>query len=128
MTKSIEMNKESTIEHIQLELFKPSELEILAKSVEEIKDSSGKVRKGMFKRHGELNKKIEAVECRLDQIEKTINKILRGFAAIAQEEPEECGNKAILPHSTEIFAMSVDALQVFLVPEIGLTQIFGKSA
>lgn len=121
------MNKEN-VEYLQLELIAPTEIEVLAKNVQEIKESSDKVRKGMFKRHGELAKKIEAVECQLEQIEKKLNKILRGFALIAQEEPEESGHKVTSEHSTQIFAMSVDASQLFAVPEIGLTQTFGKSA
>ncbi len=122
------MNKETNVEYLQLELIAPTEIEVLAKNVEEIKESSDKVRKGMFKRHGELSKKLEAVECRLDQIEKTLNKILRGFAAIAQDEPEESGQPDTSQLATKIFAMSVDASQQFAVPEIGLTQTFGKSA
>jgi len=123
------MTKEkSTVEYLQLELIAPTELEVLSKNVAEIKDSSDKVRKGMFKRHGELTKKIEAVECRLEQIEKKMNRILNGFALIAQDEPEESGQRDTSEHSTQIFAMSVDALQLFAVPEIGLGQTFGKSA
>lgn len=125
--KATKMNKEN-VEYLQLELIAPTEIEVLAKNVQEIKESSDKVRKGMFKRHGELAKKIEAVECQLEQIEKKLNKILRGFALIAQEEPEESGHKVTSEHSTQIFAMSVDASQLFAVPEIGLTQTFGKSA
>ncbi len=125
--KEIEMNKD-TVEYLQLELIAPTELEILSKNVEQIKESSDKVRKGMFKRHGDLTKKIEGVECRLDQIEKTLNKILRGFALIAQDELGESGQMDTSAHSTQIFAMSVDASQLFAVPEIGLTQTFGKSA
>ena len=122
------MSKETTVEYLQMDLIAPTELEIIAKNVKEIKESSDKVRKGMFKRHNELDKKIEALQCRLDQIEKKMKKILNGFALIAQEEPEESGHKVISEHSTQIFAMSVDASQLFAVPEIGLTQTFGKSA
>lgn len=122
------MNKETTVEYLQMDLIPPTEVETLAKNVEEIKESCDKVRKGMFKRHSELSKNIEALECRLNQIEKTLNKILSGFALIAQNEPEESGHMDTLPHFTKTFVMSVDASQLLPVPEIGLGQTFGKSA
>jgi|GEM_PF-6811769 len=121
------MNKE-TVEYIQLDLIAPTEIEILAKNVQEIKESSDKVRKGVFKRQSELTKKLEAIECRLDQIEKQMKRVLNGFAAIAQEEPEEFGHTDISQHSIKTFVMSVDASQLLPVPEIGLGQTFGKSA
>ena len=122
------MNKETTVEYLQMDLIPPTEIERLAKNVGEIKESCDKVRKGMFKRHSELAKNIEALECRLDQIEKTINKILNGFALIAQPEQEECGPTDTSQPFIKTFVMSVEALQLLPVPEIGLVQIFGKSA
>ncbi len=128
MKMEIDMTQKETIEYLQMDLIPPSELEILAKNVEEIKESSDKVRKGMFKRHSELAKKIEEVECRLDQIEKTLKRIQNMFAQLARNEPAECGPMDISPHSIKTFVMSVDASQLLPVPEIGNMQIMGKIA
>jgi hypothetical protein len=123
------MGKKNTVEYLQMDLIPPTETEIesLTKNVVEIKESCDKVRKGMFKRHSELLEKIEDVKCKLENLEAKLGKILVGFAKTAQQEPEESGRMDILPRAPQMFAMSVDALQVFAIPEIGLGQIFGKS-
>lgn len=128
MKRNTEMTKKNTVEYLQMDLIPPSEVESLSKSVEEIRESCDKVRKGMFKRHSELEKRIEAIECQINALSKKLEKILVMFAQIAQSEQEEDGQKDMSQPVTQIYVMSVDASQVFAVPEIGVGQIMGKSA
>ncbi len=124
----MDMTKKDNVEYLQMDLIPPNEVEILAKNVEEIKDSCDKVRKGMFKRHSELAKKIEAIECQLQNLEMRLGQILVGFAPPALEEPEESGQVDTSEHSIKTFVMSVDASQLLPVPGIGNMRIMGKSA
>ena len=62
---------------VQFDLFKSkedSELDSLRKYCEEIHESTHKVRKGIFAKHGELNKKYIDLEERLQIIEKNLCK------------------------------------------------------
>lgn len=62
---------------IQYDFFRTEEeieREEMMKRIQEIKDSTDKVRRGLFSRHGELFKKLNDVDERLSIIEKNICK------------------------------------------------------
>ena len=60
---------------VQYDFFKSkelSEIEALKEYCDEIKESCNKVRKGIYAKHGELNKKYIELEARLNLLEKNI--------------------------------------------------------
>lgn len=58
---------------IQLDLFqKPSEIELVRMELEEVRESSSKVRKALFARHNELAKLYLELHNRLEVIERNI--------------------------------------------------------
>jgi hypothetical protein len=63
------------VSQLQLTFFPPTETEVLMHRVNEIKESSDKVRKGVFARHTKLAKLIDELTCRIDQMEKNIQNL-----------------------------------------------------
>lgn len=59
---------------VQLDLFEENEMVLLRKQINLMKESSEKVRKGLFARHGELAKLYIELDHRLGIIERCICK------------------------------------------------------
>lgn len=59
---------------IQLDLFEDNEMVLLRNEIQRVRESTDKVRKGLFARHGELAKLYVELDHRLGIIEKCICK------------------------------------------------------
>jgi hypothetical protein len=106
--------KETKGEYVQLDLIPPTEVEKLYKEFNEVKDSSDKVRRGIFSKHTELSKKIEELTCQIESLkhqlvvvtEWTITQI--GGVSNVQNKQDGSLQETISLHVTPINAAYAD--------------------
>jgi len=61
--------KEAIDNYLQLDLIAPTEIEKLYKEFTEVKESSDKVRRGVFAKHTALSKKVDALTCQIENLQ-----------------------------------------------------------
>lgn len=66
------MAKKKKQEYIQLDLIPPTEIEKLYTEFKDVKDSSDKVRRGVFAKHTELSKKVQELTCEVENLQKQL--------------------------------------------------------
>ncbi len=59
---------------LQLDFFEDTEITHIKQEIEKVKQSSDRVRKGMYAKHGALEKKFQELDDRLGIIERNICK------------------------------------------------------
>jgi len=62
--------KEIKNDYIQLDLIPPTQAEKLYKEFINVKESTDKVRKGVFAKHTELSKKVQDLTCQIESLQK----------------------------------------------------------
>jgi hypothetical protein len=64
--------KKKRPEYLQLDLIPPTELEKLYAEFREVKDSSDKVRRGIFAKHTDLSKKVQELTCQIENLQSQL--------------------------------------------------------
>jgi hypothetical protein len=64
--------KEIIDNYLQLDLIPPTEIEKLYKEFTEVKESSDKVRRGVFAKHTALSKKVDELTCQIESLQKQL--------------------------------------------------------
>ncbi len=69
--------KESKTDYIQLELIPLTEIEKLYKEFTEVKESSDKVRRGVFAKTTDLAKKVTELTCQIENLQNQLTTLYR---------------------------------------------------
>jgi len=64
--------KEVIDNYLQLDLIPPTEIEKLYKEFIEVKESSDKVRRGVFAKHTALSKKVDDLTCQIESLQNQL--------------------------------------------------------
>jgi len=115
MEKKKMTRKKKAPTYIQLDLIPPTEAEKLYAEFKEVKESSDKVRRGVFAKQTDLSKRVEDLTCKLENLQKqlvvlsewTITRL--GSVTPAPQKPVENLGMMCLP-TTSLNVMFADKL------------------
>lgn len=115
--------------YVQLELIPNTPLETLSLHVKELKASNDKVRKCVFAKVTKNAKKVEELECQINDLKAQIQTLndfilekLNTLAFLAPKDTDTDQSEE-LSHVTRENAMFANSSQVFAMPEISQTAI-----
>lgn len=113
--------KEVNTNYIQLDLIPPTEIEKLYKEFTEVKESSDKVRRGVFAKHTELSKKVQELTCQIESLQNQMNMmanwiIQHGHVQTVQL-PQEESHETVCLHITKANVAFAEKLHPLHIPE-----------
>jgi hypothetical protein len=109
--------------YIQLDLIPPTEVEKLYKEFTDVKESSDKVRRGVFAKTTGLAKKVQELECQIESLQQqlfTLNSLLiiqLGLVTNVQSNTVESQETTSL-HTTSVNVMFAEKLHPSHVQEV----------